>query len=135
MTGPAPVQSRVRFGTFELDLQTGELWKAGVLLHLPPQPSRVLALLVSRPAQLVTREEIQDQIWGDHTVVDFEHGLNFAIKKIRDTLGDDPEAPRYIETLSRRGHRFIASVEPIASNGTRSDTTAEAEHPVATQHA
>ena len=101
----------MRFGVFELDLQTGELRKSGVLLHLPPQPFKVLTLLASRPAELVTREEIRDQIWGTDTFVDFEHGLNFAIKKIRDTLGDDPETPRYIETVPRRGYRFIAAVE------------------------
>jgi TolB-like protein/DNA-binding winged helix-turn-helix (wHTH) protein/Flp pilus assembly protein TadD len=111
----------MRFGVFDLDLQTGELRKSGVLLHLPPQPFKVLALLVSRPAQLVTREEIRNQIWGNDTVVDFEHGLNFAIKKIRDTLGDDPETPRYIETLPRRGHRFIAPVETASASGMHPD--------------
>jgi len=131
MAGPASAYSSVRFGPFEFDLQTGELRKSGVVLHLPPQPSKVLALLVSRPGQLVKREEIQEQIWGDHTVVDFEHGVNFAIKKIRDTLGDDAETPRYIETLPRRGHRFIARVESIPSNGTCPGTTTEAESPVA----
>jgi Tol biopolymer transport system component/DNA-binding winged helix-turn-helix (wHTH) protein len=108
----------VRFGVFELDLQTGELRKSGVLLHLPPQPFKVLTLLASRPAQLVTREEIRDQIWGTETFVDFEHGLNFAIKKIRDTLGDDPETPRYIETVPRRGYRLIAPVETVVPAST-----------------
>jgi TolB-like protein/DNA-binding winged helix-turn-helix (wHTH) protein/Flp pilus assembly protein TadD len=135
MTGPAPAHSKIRFGLFELDLQTGELRKSGVLLHLAPQPSKVLALLVSRPAQLVTREEIRDQIWGNDTVVDFEHGLNFAIKKIRDTLGDDPEAPRYIETLPRRGHRFIAPVQTILASGVRTDAGAGVTLPGGTQHA
>jgi TolB-like protein/DNA-binding winged helix-turn-helix (wHTH) protein/Tfp pilus assembly protein PilF len=125
MIGPAPAYSRVRFGPFEFDPQTGELRKSGVLLHLPPQPSKVLALLVSHPSRLVTREEIQHQVWGDDTVVDFEHGLNFAIKKIRDTLGDDPATPRYIETLSRRGHRFIASVETVAAIGASTNAVAE----------
>jgi TolB-like protein/DNA-binding winged helix-turn-helix (wHTH) protein/Flp pilus assembly protein TadD len=106
---------KVRFGVFELDPQTGELRKAGVLLRLPPQPCKVLALLVTRPAQLITREEIREQIWGNDTVVDFEHGLNFAIKKIRDTLSDDPETPRYIETLPRRGYRFIAPVQNVGA--------------------
>lgn len=114
MPGSASAQSRVRFGIFELDLQTGELRKSGVLLRLPPQPFKVLALLASRPSQLVTREEIRDQIWGTDTFVDFEHGLNFVIKKIRDTLGDDPETPRYIETLPRRGYRFIAPVDGVS---------------------
>ena len=111
MVASALAHSRVRFGVFELDLQTGQLRKSGVLLHLPPQPFKVLTLLAGRPAELVTREEIRDQIWGTDTFVDFEHGLNFAIKKIRDTLGDDADTPRYIETLPRRGYRFIAPVE------------------------
>jgi len=113
MSGLATAHSRIRFGVFELDVQTGELRKSGFLLHLPPQPFKVLALLVSHPAQLVTREEMRDQIWGTDTFVDFEHGLNAAIKTIRDTLGDDPETPRYIETLPRRGYRFIAPVDGI----------------------
>ena len=119
MSGLATAHSRIRFGVFELDLQTGELRKSGFLLHLPPQPFKVLALLVSHPAQLVTREEMRDQIWGTDTFVDFEHGLNAAIKTIRDTLGDDPETPRYIETLPRRGYRFVASVDSIPA-GTES---------------
>lgn len=106
-----PAHSRVRFGVFELDLQAGELRKSGVLLHLPPQPFKILALLAGHPAELVTREEIRNHVWGTGTFVDFEHGLNFAIKQIRDTLGDDAETPRYIQTLPRRGYRFIAPVD------------------------
>lgn len=105
--------SLLRFGVFELDLTTGELRKAGTLIHLPPQPFKILALLASRPGQLVTREEIQQKVWGSETFVDFEHGLNFAINKIRESLGDDAEAPRHIETLPRRGYRFIAPVTPV----------------------
>jgi TolB-like protein/DNA-binding winged helix-turn-helix (wHTH) protein/Tfp pilus assembly protein PilF len=105
--------SQLRFGAYELDLRSGEVRKAGALLNLPPQPFKILVLLATRPGQLVTREEIQQQIWGSETFVDFEQGLNFAINKIRVTLGDDAEAPRYIETLPRRGYRFIASVEQI----------------------
>ena len=107
----ASEMSLLRFGVFELDLTTGELRKAGVLIHLPPQPFKILALLASRSGQLVTREEIQQQIWGSETFVDFELGLNAAIKTIRDVLGDNPETPRYIETLPRRGYRFIAPLE------------------------
>jgi TolB-like protein/DNA-binding winged helix-turn-helix (wHTH) protein len=111
MAGSAPALFGLRFGVFQLDLQTGELRKSGVLLHLPPQPFKVLALLASRPGELVTREEIRERVWGSETFVDFEHGLNFAIKKIRDTLGDDPGTPRYIQTLPRHGYRFIAPVD------------------------
>lgn len=103
----------LRFGVFELDTGTAELRKAGTLLRLPPQPLKILALLATRPGQLVTREEIQKQIWGSDTFVDFEQGLNFAISRIRTALGDDAENPRYIETLPRRGYRFIASVERV----------------------
>jgi len=105
--------SRARFGAFELELPAGELRRAGVLLHLSPQPFNILVLLLHRPGQLVSREEIRQQIWGAETFVDFEHGLNFAIKKIRDTLGDDANTPRYIETLPRRGYRFVCPVEWI----------------------
>jgi TolB-like protein/DNA-binding winged helix-turn-helix (wHTH) protein/Tfp pilus assembly protein PilF len=119
MAGRVTARDRVRFGVFELHLETGELRKSGVLLHLPPQPFKVLTLLASRRGQLVTREEIRDQIWGSETFVDFDHGLNFAIKKIRDTLGDDPETPRYIETVPRRGYRFIAPVEAGAESPER----------------
>jgi TolB-like protein len=107
--------SLLRFGVIELDLKTGEMRKAGVLVRLPPQPFKILALLASRPSQLVTREEIRQEIWGSETFVDFELGLNAAIKTIRDALGDDPEKPRYIQTLPRRGYRFIAPVGTMAA--------------------
>jgi adenylate cyclase len=123
MPSPASSPSRVRFGIFELDLQTSELRKSGVVLRLPPQPFKVLALLASRPSQLVTRDELRDQIWGKDTFVDFEHGLNFAIKKIRDTLGDDAETPRYVETLPRRGYRFIAPVNGVPASSKSQTST------------
>jgi TolB-like protein/DNA-binding winged helix-turn-helix (wHTH) protein/Tfp pilus assembly protein PilF len=104
----------LNFGVYELDIRCGELRRAGTLLNLPPQPFRILVLLAAHSGQLVTREEIQKQIWGSDTFVDFEQGLNFAINKIRTTLGDDSETPRYIETLPRRGYRFIASVEQVS---------------------
>ena len=105
--------SLVRFGVFELNLGTGELRKNGVVLGLPPQPFKILALLVSRAGELVTRDEIQAQVWGQGTFVDFEHGLNFAVQKIRAVLQDDADSPRYIETLPRRGYRFVVSVENV----------------------
>jgi TolB-like protein/DNA-binding winged helix-turn-helix (wHTH) protein/Flp pilus assembly protein TadD len=101
----------LRFGVFELDLQTGELRKAGKRVRLAPQPFQLLLLLTSKPGELVTHEEIQQEIWGDNTVVDYEQGLRFLIKKTRAALGDHPKSPRYIETLPRRGYRFIAPVE------------------------
>jgi len=103
----------LRFGAFELDPGTAELRKEGTRLRLPPQPLKILTLLAIRSGQLVTREEIREQIWGSETFVDFEQGLNFAINRIRTVLGDDADNPRYIETLPRRGYRFVAPVERV----------------------
>jgi TolB-like protein/DNA-binding winged helix-turn-helix (wHTH) protein/tetratricopeptide (TPR) repeat protein len=108
--------SFLRFGVFELCLTSGELRKAGTVLRLPPQPFRILALLATQAGQTVTREAIQQEIWGGETFVDFEQGLNFAINKIRTTLGDNADSPRYIQTLPRRGYRFIASVEAVGGH-------------------
>ena len=107
----------IRFGAFVLDLDTGELKKSGVNVRLAPQPSKVLVLLVNRAGQLVTREEIRDHIWANDIFVDFDKGLNFCIKQIRATLHDDADRPTYIETIPRRGYRFIAPVEDIESDG------------------
>jgi TolB-like protein/DNA-binding winged helix-turn-helix (wHTH) protein len=101
----------IRFGVFEADTRTGELRKHGLRIKLQEQPFQVLSLLLSRPGVLVTREELRLDLWPADTFVDFEHGLNKAINKLREALGDDPERPRYIETLPRRGYRFIAPVE------------------------
>lgn len=106
-------QSSIRFGEFELELRSGELRKDGTPVKLQPQPLKVLALLVANAGRLVTREEIQRAVWESETFVDFEHGLNFCIKQIRTALGDNAQAPLYIETLPRRGYRFIAPVEKI----------------------
>jgi len=104
----------LRFGLFDLDPETCELRRDGIEVKLPPQPCDVLALLVARAGQLVTREELRQQIWGNETFVDFEHGLNSCIKQIRAALDDHPDTPRYIETRPRRGYRFIAPVTPGA---------------------
>ena len=101
----------LRFGEFTLDLETGELRKHGSLVKLKPQPAQVLALLTSRAGTVVTREEIQEALWPDDTYVDFDLGINSCIRQIRIALGDDADAPRYVQTLSRRGYRFIASLE------------------------
>jgi len=103
---------RLRFGVFEVDLRTGELTKRGVRVRLQQQPFQVLTSLVERPGELVTREELRDKLWG-RTVVDFDHGLNKAINKIRDALGDSAENPRFVETVARRGYRFLADVTPM----------------------
>src|SRR6516225_2401100 len=100
----------IRFGTFEVDLQTEELRKAGLRLKLTGQPFQVLAILLEQPGTVVTREELQKRLWPN-TFVDVDHNLNTAINKIREALGDSSENPRFVETLPRRGYRFLASVE------------------------
>jgi DNA-binding winged helix-turn-helix (wHTH) protein len=98
------------FGAFELDLEAGKLLKSGRTVRLQPQPFRLLSLLVSQPGRLVTREEIQSALWKDETFVDFEQGVNFAIKQVREALGDRAESSVYIQTVPRRGYRFVAPV-------------------------
>ena len=115
--------SRVRFGTFELDLDSGELRRSGVKLKLQEQPFRLLAMLLERPGEVVTREEVRERLWSADTFVDFDHSLNTAIKKLRQALGDSAENPRFIETLARRGYRFIAPVG-AADMAVRSGPTA-----------
>ena len=102
---------RMRFSAFEVDLRSGELYKHGIILKLQDQPFQVLAFLLERPGDVVTREELRHRLWPADTFVDFDTGLNSAIKKLRDVLADSAEKPRYIETLPRRGYRFIAHVE------------------------
>ena len=120
--------SRLSFGLFELDLQTGELWKAGFRVRIQSQPFKVLVALVERAGQIVTREELQLLVWGRGTNVDFDHSLGTAINKIREALGDSAENPRFIETLARRGYRFIA---PVQSAETASKNEAAEIHPAA----
>ena len=103
---------RLRFGVFEVDLRAGELTKRGLRIRLQEQPFQVLAMLLEKPGELVTREELREKLWGQ-TVVDFDHGLNKAINKIREALGDSAENPRFVETVARRGYRFLADVTPI----------------------
>ena len=103
-------QKLLRFGVFELNLDSEELRKDGTPIKLAPQPFRLLALLASHAGQVVTREEIQKQIWGDDTFVDFEHGMNQCIKQIRGVLNDSADRPVYVETIPRRGYRFLAPV-------------------------
>lgn len=104
-------RGRVRFGVFELDVKSGELRKQGKLVRIQPQPSKILAALVSRPGQLIARQELFHEIWDGTTFVDFEQGLNFCIRQIRLVLDDDAEAPQFIETVPRRGYRFIADAK------------------------
>ena len=111
MQVPADKSRVVRFGVFEVDLQEAELRKSGIRLKLQEQPFQILTTLLERPGQTVTREELQRQLWPADTFVDFDHSLNSSIKKLREALGDDSENPRFIETLHRRGYRFIAPVD------------------------
>jgi Tol biopolymer transport system component/DNA-binding winged helix-turn-helix (wHTH) protein len=102
---------RARFGPFEVDLHTHELWKFGTRLKLVGQPFEILAVLLSKPGELVTREELHTRLWPADTFVDFNHGLNAAVNKLREALSDSAENPRYVETLPRRGYRFVAAIE------------------------
>ena len=111
MPTPAPSRRVLRFDNFELDVRTGELRKHGVKLRLQGQPLQVLAALLKRPGDVVTREELRSLIWSADTFVDFDHSLHNAIARLREVLGDSAETPRYIETLPRRGYRFIAPVD------------------------
>lgn len=116
MTTPLPIR-RYRFGVFEADTSTGELRRQGIRVRLNAQPFQVLSLLLERPGELLTREEISRQLWPDGTFVDYEHGVNSAVNRIREALGDTAGNPRFVETLARRGYRFVAPVERIGLNG------------------
>ncbi|HET9409886.1 MAG TPA: tetratricopeptide repeat protein [Candidatus Sulfotelmatobacter sp.] len=108
-----PHSGRVRFGAFEADLHAGELRKHGIRIRLQQQPFLVLAEMLEHPGELVTRENLQKKLWPENTFVDFDHGLNKAVSKIRDALGDSAEGPRFVETVARRGYRFLAEVKPV----------------------
>src|SRR6266566_2541952 len=105
------VRASVRFGAFELDQDAGELRKQGTRMKLQEQPLQMLQVLLQRPGEVVTREELQQKIWPSDTFVDFDHGINNAIKRLREALGDAAETPHYIETLPRRGYRFVGKIE------------------------
>src|SRR5260370_10904269 len=109
---------RVRFGAFEVDLHSGELHKQGIKIKLHDQPFQVLAMLLDHPGELVTREQLHQKLWPADTFVDFDVGLNSAIKRLRDALGDSVEDPRFVETLTRRGYRFIAPLADRPEQGT-----------------
>src|SRR5690349_8261786 len=101
----------VRFGVFEADLQARELRKSGLKIKIHDQPFQVLALLLEHPGEIVTREDLHQRIWTADTFVDFDHGLNTAVNKLREALGDSADSPRFVETVPRRGYRFLAPVE------------------------
>lgn len=118
MAAPSPARQLLRFGTFELDLTAGELRRNGARVKLQDQPYRVLAALLEHPGDIVTRDELRDRLWAADTFVDFETGLNATIKKLRQALHDDADSPRFVETIPRRGYRFIAPLEVCRTAGT-----------------
>jgi DNA-binding winged helix-turn-helix (wHTH) protein len=111
MTTPVRPDRLLRFGEFELDPDAGELRRNGTRVSLPEQPFRLLTVLLERPGTIATRDELRARLWGADTFVDFEHGLNAAVKRLRDALGDSAEQPRYIETVPKRGYKFIATLD------------------------
>ncbi len=129
MKEPTGASGPIRFGAFEADVSSGELRKHGLRLKLPDQSFQVLAMLLERPQQIVTREELHKKLWPGDTFVDFDHGLNNAMNRLRQALGDTADAPHFIETLPRRGYRFVANVDgaviPGASRPTSSASPAE----------
>jgi TolB-like protein/DNA-binding winged helix-turn-helix (wHTH) protein len=123
---PQVQASRVlQFGAFEVDLRTGTLRKSGARIKLQERPFQVLTMLLEKPGDMVTREELRQKLWPADTFVDFDNGLNTAIKKLRDTLGDSADSPRFIETLPKRGYRFIYPV-----NGARAPAAVQVLPPV-----
>jgi len=110
---------QIRFGAFEVDLRAGELRRKGFKVKLQEQPFQVLAMLLKHAGEVVTREELRSKLWAADTIVDFDHGLNKAINKIRNALGDSAENPHFVETVGRRGYRFIAEVVVIDGDSSR----------------
>jgi DNA-binding winged helix-turn-helix (wHTH) protein len=130
MQQPETAAKLVRTRKLELDLRTGELWKNGARTRLPEQARQILAILIANAGELVTREDLRRALWPSDTFVDFEHGLNTAMMRLRQALGDSPEHPRYIETMLRRGYRFIAPIEELSSS-TSASVSSEPVLPVA----
>ena len=116
MSSPASKNAIVSFGPFEANLETQELQKFGTRLRIPNQSFQILALLVERPGELVTRDELRQKLWPSDTFVEYDQGLNAAVNRLRDVLGDSADKPRYIETLPRRGYRFLAAVEVVSKD-------------------
>ena len=129
MEGAHQLRGRLLFGVFELDLRAGELRKDSVRVRLQEQPFQVLAMLLEHPGEVVTREELQKKLWPADTFVDFDHGLNKAINKIREALGDSADSPHFVETVARRGYRFLAEVKPADVAPVRSPELATQLHP------
>jgi len=131
MPQASPAGRVVRFGVFEVDLAAGELRKSGRRIRLQEQPFQILALLLERPGDIVTREQVRQKLWPADTFVDFDHSLNTAINKVREALGDSASSPRYVETLARRGYRFLAPVESTEIAGLEAAAERKANRPAA----
>jgi TolB-like protein/DNA-binding winged helix-turn-helix (wHTH) protein/Flp pilus assembly protein TadD len=129
MAQVASSSGRFRFGVFEIDVRNGELTKQGKRLSLQEQPFQLLLMLIERPGEVVTREEVRLRLWPQ-TIVDFDHGLNKAISKIRDALGDSAENPRFIETVARRGYRFLADVMAVGDLASAADAAVAHQPPL-----
>src|SRR5579862_3668577 len=110
---PLRPNSVVRFGTYEVSLQSGEVRKAGLRIRVQQQPMKLLEILLERPGEVITREELRSRVWTDESFGDFDQAVNIAIAKLRSALGDSAENPRFIETLPKRGYRFIAEVSVV----------------------
>jgi DNA-binding winged helix-turn-helix (wHTH) protein/Tol biopolymer transport system component len=129
MPGRAVNRGVIRFGIFEVDLPAGQIRRNGLRVRLQDQPFQVLALLVERPGEVVTREDLRARLWPSDTFVDFDHGLNAAVKRLRDALGDSADNPRFVETLARRGYRFLAPVELPAEEPPAQETAVVSNRP------
>src|ERR1700716_3778218 len=116
--------SRRRFGAFEVDLSAGELRRNGLKVKLQEQPLQVLTLLLERPGEVVSRDDLRNRLWPADTFVDFDHSLNAAIKRLRDALGDSAENPRFVETVARRRYRFVGPVGGTPTNGGATEVVA-----------
>src|SRR6185295_18006116 len=125
MNGSPDTTETLRFGPFELDVRSRELRKGKTCVRLQEQPFEILRMMLERPGLVVTREELCSRLWPNGTFVDFEHSLNAAVKRLRAALGDEADNPRFVETLHRRGYRFIAPVES-SDNGVRRDMAGRA---------
>ncbi len=123
----------VRFGVFEVDLTAGELRKSGSKVRLQEQPFQLLAYLLTRSGEVVTRDELREKLWPADTFVDFDHSLNTAVNKVREALGDSASSPRFVETLARRGYRFLGPVDQVGA--VRSTAPAETAHRDAASYA
>jgi DNA-binding winged helix-turn-helix (wHTH) protein len=118
---PGPAPHILRFGLFELDTAAQQLFKNGHVVRLQPKPFKLLCLLVDQAGKLVTRDDIQKALWSAETFVDFEQGVNFAVKQVREALGEDSDRPIYIQTVPKRGYRFVAPVDRSPQNAPAAD--------------